>query len=242
MIWIVDDQFQQELNKSGLGGLGGGMLSSMLMNPPADQPWLSPSPGSMLDLYADMLNRGATAKEQQAAQDHPEADAQQHLNDLTQLKARSQILAPQTINDRPAIGVFSDGLNQTQVSDGQEFTLNTVSLWVDAERHVPLRLKMDGVMQSHAISIERDDLDYRAVPGCGDIYKPSRSVMRIAGIMSPKEQAEMSKAQAQLAEFEKQMAQMPESQRDDHAENGAANGNDADNGIGWRPRDRVQAG
>jgi hypothetical protein len=207
---------QQEFMNSGIGGLGGGLLFDKLMNPPTDQPWLSPSPRTMTRMYAEMLRATATEKEQRAAED-PKADTQRRIADLRQVMAGTEIAGREMINGRDAIGMVTTGLNQTQTADGQEFTLNTVALWVDAEKHVPLRLKMEGVMrangESRPISIERDDMDYRTVPGCGEIYKPARSIMRIAGIMTPAQQAEMSAAQAKLADFDKQMAQMPESQR-----------------------------
>ncbi len=46
------------------------------------------------------------------------------------------------------------------------------------------------------------------------MLKPYRSVMRIGGMLTPEQQAQIQEAQAQLAEMEQQMASMPPEQRD----------------------------
>jgi hypothetical protein len=45
------------------------------------------------------------------------------------------------------------------------------------------------------------------------LHEPYREVLRMGGMLGPEEQAEMTDAQEKLAEFEKQMATMPASQR-----------------------------
>lgn len=113
---------------------------------------------------------------------------------------------------------MASDLNHTQIADGQEFTLNTLNLWVDAELYVPLRMQMEGVArqgnESRPLTIEREDKDYRAVPGCGSLYEPFQTVMRIAGVMTPEQEAQMRDAQAQMAQMEEQMRQMPAAQRE----------------------------
>jgi hypothetical protein len=88
---------------------------------------------------------------------------------------------------------------------------------VDANRFVPLLLTMDGVVtdgrESRPMTIEREDMEYRNVAGCGDMYRPFKSVMRLGGAMTPEQESELAEAGAQLAELEAQMANMPASQR-----------------------------
>ena len=47
-----------------------------------------------------------------------------------------------------------------------------MQMLVDAEKYVPLYLKLDGTVTdgngSRPITIEREDSDYRTVAGCGD--------------------------------------------------------------------------
>ena len=164
-----------------------------------------------------MLNAAADRKEQRAGE-NPEADARAGV-DATQRFMDATVLLDErrTIDGRPALGLFANNLNYTDGSDGAEVTINSVTMWVDAERYVPLRLVMEGDMRAEGetrpISIERDDMDYQSPAGCGELYKPMRSVMRIGGMMTPEQQAQMKEAQAQMAQFEQQMAQMPEGQR-----------------------------
>ncbi|MGB5410099.1 MAG: peptidoglycan-binding domain-containing protein [Woeseiaceae bacterium] len=210
-------EFERELQESGVGSLGGGMLGTMIANPPPGKPWLSANPRDTTSMYATMLNAAADRKEQRAGED-PEADTRAGV-DATQRFMDATVLLDErrTIDGRPALGLFANNLNYTDGSDGSEVTINSVTMWVDAERYVPLRLVMEGDMRAEGetrpISIERDDMDYQSPAGCGELYKPMRSVMRIGGMMTPEQQAQMKEAQAQMAQFEQQMAQMPEGQR-----------------------------
>jgi hypothetical protein len=193
------------------------MLGTMIANPPADKPWLSPNPRDMTSMYAMMLNAAADRKDERAAE-NPEADARSGVAATERFMDATVLLDERrSINGRPALGLFADNLNYTDGSGDSEVTINTVTMWVDAERYVPLSLVMQGDMRAEGetrpIKIERDDMDYQSPPGCGKLYKPMRSVMRIGGMMSPEQEAQMKEAQVQLAEFEKQMAQMPEGQR-----------------------------
>lgn len=214
---VMEQELLTEMARSGVGSLGGGMFGSMLMNPPADQPWLSANPRDMGNMYATMLRAGAQRKMQRMAED-PMGDAQAMLDDVQDLKSQTRVVGEQVIDGRRAIGLAATDLEHRQMTDGGEFTLNTVTMWVDAEKQVPLRLKMDGVLmeggQPREISISRDDQDYRSIDGCGSMYKPFRSVMRIGGVLKPEEEAQLAEAQVQMAEFEKQMAQMPQAQQE----------------------------
>ncbi|MBT7256151.1 MAG: peptidoglycan-binding protein, partial [Planctomycetaceae bacterium] len=67
--------------------------------------------------------------------------------------------------------------------------------------------------ESRRITVEREDLDYRNVPGCGDMYRPFKSIMRLGGMMTSEQQAELAEASVQLEQLEAQMASMPASQR-----------------------------
>jgi hypothetical protein len=208
----MEQGMMDEMQGAGLpGGIG-----NMLMNPPPDEPWLSANPRDMTSMYAMMLRGAADAKEEQARQ-NPVGDAQQHAQNMDVLRSKTRITGRREFNGIDAIELTADNIDHTQISDGQEFTLNSVRMLVDATRHVPLLLTMDGVIsdgrESRPMTIEREDRDYRNVPGCGDMYRPFKSVMRLGGVMTPEEQAELAEASVQLEEFEAQMASMPASQR-----------------------------
>ena len=192
-------------------GIGG-----MLMNPPADEPWLSPNPRDMTSMYATMLNAAADAKEQQVNED-PVGDVQRHAQNMAAIQAQTKIIGRREFNGVDAIELAATDLDYTQTENGQQVTWNSASMLVDANRFVPLLFTMDGVIndgrESRPMTIEREDMDYRNVPGCGDMYRPFKSVMRLGGVMTPEEQAQMAEASAQLQELEAQMAAMPPSQR-----------------------------
>jgi len=196
-------------------GLPGG-IGNMLMNPPTDEPWLSANPRDMTSMYAMMLRGAADAKDEQAGE-NPIGNARQHARNMAALRSQTRITGRRNFNGIDAIELTADNLDHTQISDGQEFTLNSIRMLVDATRYVPLLLTMDGLIndggESRPMTIEREDRDYRNVPGCGDMYRPYKSVMRLGGTMTPEQQAELAQASAQMDELEAQLASMPASQR-----------------------------
>jgi hypothetical protein len=101
--------------------------------------------------------------------------------------------------------------------DGQLFVFNQFDLWIDAEEVVLLKHRADGTMskgsESRPFFIEGVNSDFRNPPGCGDMLEPYRRVTRMGGMLDEAQMAELKKAQSQLDEFEKQMAQMPADQR-----------------------------
>jgi hypothetical protein len=62
------------------------------------------------------------------------------------------------------------------------------------------------------IFIEKTDSDYRQVPGTKMLLSYAQT-MRMGGVLTPAEEKQMAEARVQMAEFEKQMAAMPASQR-----------------------------
>ena len=209
----VDLAMQSEMQDVGLPG----GLPSLLMNPPPGQPWLSPKPGDMMGNYATMLEAAAEGKRDNARLEAA-AEAEAQANPLAAIAELTSIVGRETVIGRPAIHLAAEGLDYELPSEDQEFVIDTLHLWVDAEHYVPLKMQMDGVArdgrEARQMRIEREDMAYRAVSGCGSMYEPQRSVMRISGILNAQEQAEMAEAQQKLAEFETQMASMPQAQRD----------------------------
>jgi hypothetical protein len=62
------------------------------------------------------------------------------------------------------------------------------------------------------MTIEQSNIDYRTVPG-SKMYEPYKRVMRMTGVMDPKQQKEMEEARGKLAELDQQLAAMPPAQR-----------------------------
>lgn len=207
----MERAMREEMQKSGLpGGIG-----EMMMNPPPDEPWLSSNPNDMTQMYGMMLRGAAEGKEEQARRD---AEAVDSAHERAQIADRTRLVGETVLDGRPALHLLAKDVNHRQVDNGVELVVRDVHMFVDAEHYVPLSLRMEGTMressETREITIERHDQDYRRVPGCGELYRPFRTVMRMKGVMSAAQEQEMREAQVQLAELDKQLAQMPASQRD----------------------------
>lgn len=203
----MSSAMEQEMQKAGLPP---GLLRAT-GNP--NEPWLSLDPQTMLGGMADFLDFTADARREMEARDVT-AEAREDAADMADFARAARLVGEETVDGRRAFLLRAGDLNRVQKVDGEEFTIQTVSLWIDGEEYVPLRMKVDGVAKSgretRAMAIERDDLDYRKI---GTMYEPHRQVMRIVGVMNAKEEADMRKAQKEMAEFERQMEQMPAAQR-----------------------------
>lgn len=217
----MEQGMREEMQKAGVPpGLG-----SILMNTDDDprtlrdenQPWLSANPRDTMGMYATMLNAAAAGRESEALRRREEAAAAGKRRELAGL---THHVGETTVGGRPAQHFNATDLDYTQTTDdAATFTLQRIDMFVDAERYVPLLLRMQGEMtqaggEPQPVTIEREERDYRRMEGCGDLYRPKQTVMRIKGMMTPEQEAEMREAQAKLAEFREQMKSMPEFQQD----------------------------
>ena len=208
----MGDAFRSEAAGAGMPG---GILP-LLMGAPDDKPWLSADPEDMGGMYAMMFEGAADSKRMDAAE-RKRAQQEAETNPYAAVADSTRVTGKETINGRSALRLITEGINSKQSTEGGEFTLQTMHLWVDADRYVPLKFRVDGIAtqdgESREISIGREDLDFQTYPGCGSMLEPSKSVMSMAGVMSPEQQAQMAEAGVQMAEFEKQMASMPPAQQ-----------------------------
>ncbi len=192
-------------------------LGYLVMNPPPDEPWLSPMPGDMMDNYAMFLEGAAKAKVAESQRKADEA-AEARTDPLAGVAELARIVGSETMNSRPAIHIVAEELDYSQMSNDQDFELKTLHLWVDEENYVPLKMQFDGIVDDagnkREMRIERENGGYGTVDGCGSMYEPVRSVMRMSGVLNAREQAEMKEAQKKLEEFKAQMSSLPQAQQD----------------------------
>jgi hypothetical protein len=101
-------------------------------------------------------------------------------------------------------------------SGATSMTITAMSIWIDAEFFVRLKVRLEGTMQQSGVPrdifMEREFKDYKTVPGSHQ-YEPYRETLRMGGVLGPEEQAEMQGALKELEEFDRQMASMPPDQR-----------------------------
>lgn len=203
---MTGDALETETLKSGMPV---GMVYSM-GPPPGEEPWASPRPSVMMGSMADFVGFAAEAKRQKE-------DGVPVSNDYAQVFANAEVVGTTEIDGRNAWQVRSDGLNITDNSNGQQFTLNSVDFWMDKDDCIPLKFHMKGKAvgddgKPRDIFIEKTDSDYRQVPGT-KLLLSHRQVMRMGGVLTPAEEKQMAEARVQMAEFENQLAAMPASQR-----------------------------
>ncbi len=157
------------------------------------------------------------------------AEAGEAVAGMAAFARRARLVGEDTVDGRRAFLLRASGLGDIsiqQAPDAPEFTLDSVSLWLDAQELVPLRLVMAGQMTAERrttpVTIEQQSLDYRAF---GPLYEPQRQVMRITGMMEamatdPRQRRdmermrrEMERAQGEMARMEAELARLPAAQR-----------------------------
>jgi peptidoglycan hydrolase-like protein with peptidoglycan-binding domain len=195
-------------------GLPPGMLGAMGSDPggAGAEPWASPNPGTMMNSMADFAEAAGKASAEAKADAHEDAMAKS----IALFRKRAKIVGKEPIGKRRAIHARANDLNLVEKSNGEALTVNSISLWIDAEKYVPLKLRMDGVAtqdgKSREVFIERLDQDYRTVPG-SKLYMPYRNLVRMHGVLSADQQKQMEEARKQLADFDKQLAAMSPEER-----------------------------
>lgn len=151
------------------------------------------------------------------SQDEFEDMAQEAVYSIAAFAESAELVGTETVEGREAYHLVAENLERRHsIDDGQEFVLQTINAWIDSDKYVPLKLVMDGTMTTDGtprpVTIETIERDYRTVPG-SNMYEPYQQVMRLTGEMADETKRQMEEARTHLAEFEKQMAEMPESQR-----------------------------
>lgn len=188
-----------------------------LLGGPGGDPWASTDPRVMMGGASTFLNAAAGAQEENERERQASAaQASQSMADMTKVYSSARLVRTEKVNGRSAYHLKAEGLNHTAEQQGQQMTVNTVDLWIDTEKCVPLRMTMDGVAteggKSRPVTIERIDSDYRAVPG-SRMYEPFRQVMRMKGVMTSEQEREMRASKQKLEQTERQLQQLPPGQR-----------------------------
>ena len=195
-------------------GLPPGMLGAMGSDPSGAgaEPWASPDPRTMMNSMADF----AAAAGDAPSKDKTNAGEAGMAKSMLLFKKRAKIVGKESVGKSRAIHVRADKLNVVQEVNGEQVTFNAISLWVDPEKYVPLKLRIDGSAVQEGkprdVFIERLDQDYRTVPD-SKLYMPYRSVLRMHGVLGRKEQKQMEDARRQVADLEKQLAEMSPQER-----------------------------
>ena len=166
-------------------------------------------PACMLAYSAAQLREGVGSTAAQRAAARAKA--------MEEVKKIASIVGTEEIDGQPTQHVRVTGISQSQVmEDGTQVTIDQMDVWIDPEYLKRRKFRIEGTMvqngESRRFFMERENQDYRRV-GESFLYEPYLEVMRVGGVLSKEQRAELAEAQKQLAEFDKQLASMPPSQR-----------------------------
>lgn len=191
-------------------GLPRGLLAASGSDPNATF-----DPRVMFGPGADFLRAAADAQREEAARD-PNADGQERVDQMAMFAQNAKLVGTETIDGRNAFHLQATDIDEVQEIEGGEYRMETMNFYIDADQYVPLLMKMEGTMtsgdESRPMSIENIMTDYRMIPG-SKMYESHKQIMKMSGMLSPEQEAQMAEAQTQMAELEQQMASMPASQR-----------------------------
>jgi hypothetical protein len=162
-------------------------------------------------------------------EDDGRGDAKDAMQDMAEFAQRAKLKGTEHIaasaanpdQTREAYVLVAEGLSDVKLEQPKgdaKYTLDKVSMWIDKEHSVPLRLLMELQIESKGkkmpMTIEKLDLDYKQV---GPLYESHQQVYKISGLMSgmtDKERKEMEKAQKEMEKAKKDLEKMPKQQRD----------------------------
>ncbi|MEQ8861645.1 MAG: hypothetical protein RIC56_23635 [Pseudomonadales bacterium] len=193
-------------------GLPRGLLAASGSDPNATF-----DPRVMMGPGANMMRSMAEHERARAADpDRATRDATESANHMAEFFRTAKLLGTESVDGRQAYRLEASGMNHVQGMDDGQFRMHTVTIWMDTEQYVPLRMQMEGEVtqgaESRPMTIEQYQSDFRDVPG-SSLYEAYQRRMRISGVMDAAQQAQLQDAQKQMAELEQQMASMPASQR-----------------------------
>lgn len=143
--------------------------------------------------------------------------AENAVHTLADFADAAKLVGTESVDGNDTYHLVANDLNRTQdFSAGHSFTLQTINVWVDTDKYVPLKMTMDGLMDTDGtprpVTMEKIDLDYRNVPG-SNMYESYKQIMNMNGVMTDETRQQVEEARVQLEEFDEQLASMPESQR-----------------------------
>ena len=198
-------------------GLENAGLPRGLLGATGSDPNATLDPRVMMGGGASMMRDMAEHERARAADpDRATREATEAANHMAEFYRSAEMVGTEPVDGRQAYRLEARGMNHVQAMDDGEFRIHTVTMWMDTEAFVPLRMQIDGEVtqnkQTRRMTIEQRQTDYREVPD-SSLFEPYLRTMKISGVMDAAQQAELEKSRKQLAEFEQQMAAMPASQR-----------------------------
>ena len=211
----VDKEMMSEMAK-GLDMLGDAVATGDGDMPPMDLRGMT----SQMSLFAEAASKVEVGDGR--------AEATDAVRDFTEFTKRAKLAGTDKVaatsgsspQMRDAYRLVADDLADIQLEQPQgdsKYTLQKVSLWVDKEHLVPLRLLMEGEVEAKGkktpMTIEKLDLDYKQV---GPLYESHTQMYKLSGMMaglSEKEKKDLEKAKQEMEKAKAEMEKMPPQQK-----------------------------
>jgi len=138
------------------------------------------------------------------------------FDEMQDIARTAQYLGTESVGGRDAFHLKADDVDHVEETGDQTIAFDTFEIWLDTTEYVPLKMLIYGTATTpegtREIVMEKVDTDYRKVSG-SNLYEPYRQVTTMSGVLDEKQQKQLQEAQVQMAEMEKQLASMPEGQR-----------------------------
>lgn len=136
---------------------------------------------------------------------------------LTWFMDAAELVGEESIAGKAAWQLRADDVDRSQALSREEISISSMTMWLSKDGYLPLKMRMEGTAvvesQSRPVTVEMSASDFRNVPG-SQLLEPFRRVVSISGITAGIDDRQVAEARAAMAEFEKQLANMPESQRE----------------------------
>ena len=136
---------------------------------------------------------------------------------LTWFMDSAELVGEESIDGKAAWQLHADDVDRSQALNNDEVSIRSMTMWLSKDGYLPLRMRMEGTTkvdgQSQPVTIDMLSSDFRTVPG-SQLVEPFRRVVGISGINAGMDEEQIAEAKKAIAEFEKQLADMPESQRE----------------------------
>lgn len=136
---------------------------------------------------------------------------------MTWFMKTAQLVGDEVIDGKAAWQLRADDVDRNQALSQEEVSIDSMTMWLSKDGYLPLKIRMEGTTsmpgQSRPVTIDMSASDFRNVPG-SKLVEPFRRVVSISGIAAGMDDPQIAEARKAMAEFEKQLASMPESQRE----------------------------
>lgn len=135
---------------------------------------------------------------------------------MTWFMDSAKLVGEESIDGKAVWQVRADDVDRSQALSQEDVSIESMTMWLSKDDYLPLKMRMEGSAtvegQSRSVTIEMAASDFRKVPG-SQMLEPFRRVVSISGIMANIDEEQIAEARKAMAEFEQQLASMPESQR-----------------------------